>query len=107
MNYRQKITLRTFLKSTASYAGAIVVFPYIVPLSAVVNAGAVAASEPITVGFIGTDRHGIAMNLKSFLAQPDAQAVVVCDLDPDNEQFINDEQANKMLSRAMRSPRRL
>jgi hypothetical protein len=27
--------------------------------------------------------------------------------DPDNERFINDEQANRMLSRAMRSPWRL
>jgi hypothetical protein len=58
MNYSQKITLRTFLKSTTSYAGA------------------VAASERITVGFIGTGSHGIAMNLKGFLAQPDAQPLL-------------------------------
>ncbi|MHC4627061.1 MAG: Gfo/Idh/MocA family protein, partial [Planctomycetota bacterium] len=38
--------------------------------------------ERITVGFIGTGSHGIDMNLKSFLAQPDAQAVAVCDVDP-------------------------
>lgn len=57
-------------------------FPYLFPSSALGKAGAVAASERITVGFIGTGSHGIDMNLKSFLAQPDAQAVAVCDVDP-------------------------
>jgi predicted dehydrogenase len=82
MNCRQKISRRTFLKSATSYAGTAMAFPYIVPSSAVGNAGAVAASERITIGFIGTGSHGIGMNLKSFLPQPDAQAVAVCDVDP-------------------------
>jgi predicted dehydrogenase len=82
MNSKRRITRRGFLKSVASTAGAMAVFPYIVPSSAVGNAGAVAASERITVGFIGTGSHGIDMNLKSFLAQPDAQAIAVCDVDP-------------------------
>ena len=84
MNRRQTITRRTFLKNAASAAGTVAAFPYIVPSSAVGNTGAVAASERITVGFIGTGGHGIGMNLKSFLAQPDAQAVAVCDVDPVN-----------------------
>ena len=79
MSRRQKITRRNFLKSTA---GAVAAFPYVVSSSTVGNAGAVAASERITVGFIGTGSHGIDMNIKSFLAQPDAQAVAVCDVDP-------------------------
>ena len=74
------IARRTFLKqATAGMA-----IPCFVRSSALGKAGAVAASERITVGFIGTGGHGIAMNLKSFLAQPDARAVAVCDVDPVN-----------------------
>ncbi len=78
-----RIGRRAFLKRTAAVAGG-VAMPYFVSSSALGKAGAVAASERITVGFIGTGGHGIDMNLKSFLAQPDAQAVAVCDVDPVN-----------------------
>jgi len=81
MNYR--IGRRAFLKQTA-FAVSSAAIPYFVPSSALGKAGAVAASERITVGFIGTGDHGINMNLKSYLAQPDAQAVAVCDVDPVN-----------------------
>ncbi len=47
MNRRQHITRRTFLKSAAGAAAA---FPYIVPSSALGNAGSVAPSERITIG---------------------------------------------------------
>ncbi|MHC4511542.1 MAG: Gfo/Idh/MocA family protein, partial [Planctomycetota bacterium] len=72
---------RRFLKEAVGVSTAIR-FPYLVEASAMGKAGAVAASERITVGFIGTGSHGIGMNLKSFLAQPDAQALAVCDVDP-------------------------
>ena len=75
------INRRGFLKRAAG-ASAALGFPYLVRSSALGNAGSVAPSERITVGFIGTGSHGIGMNLKSFLAQPDAQAVAVCDVDP-------------------------
>jgi predicted dehydrogenase len=78
-----RIGRRAFLKQTA-FAVSSATIPYFVPSSALGKAGAVAASERITVGFIGTGDHGINMNLKSFLAQPDAQAVAVCDVDPVN-----------------------
>ena len=81
MNYR--IGRRAFLKQTA-FAVSSAAIPYFVPSSALGKAGAAAASERITVGFIGTGDHGINMNLKSYLAQPDAQAVAVCDVDPVN-----------------------
>jgi len=84
MNRRQGTTRRSFLKKAMGAAGAAVTFPYIVPSSALGNAGSVAPSERITLGFIGTGGHGIEMNLKSFLAQSDAQAVAVCDVDPVN-----------------------
>ncbi len=79
----RRIGRRSFLKRTAAVAGG-VALPYFVPSSAMGNADTVAASERITIGFIGTGGHGIAMNLKSFLPQPDAQAVAVCDVDPVN-----------------------
>ena len=75
---------RSFLKQTAQATLGAAVFPYVVAPSSLGKAGSVAASERITVGFIGTGGHGIAMNLKMFLAQPDAQAVAVCDVDPVN-----------------------
>jgi len=75
---------RRFLKQTGCVAVGGLSLPYLVSSSALGKAGAVAASERITVGFIGTGGHGIDMNLKSFLAQLDAQAVAVCDVDPVN-----------------------
>ncbi len=75
---------RRFLKQTGCVAVGGFGLPYLVSSSALGKAGTVAASERITVGFIGTGGHGIDMNLKSFLAQPDAQAVAVCDVDPVN-----------------------
>lgn len=75
---------RRFLKHTGCIAVCGLAFPRFVPSSALSKAGTVAASERITVGFIGTGGHGIEVNLKSFLAQPDARAVAVCDVDPVN-----------------------
>ena len=80
MSHRQYITRRRFLRR----ATGIVAFPYIVSASALAKAGSsrrVAASNRITVGFIGVGSHGIGMNVNSFLANADAQAVAVCDVD--------------------------
>jgi predicted dehydrogenase len=87
------ITRRSFLKRAASAGGSGLVLPYVVRPSALGKAGSVAASERITVGFIGTGGHGRAVNLKNFLAQADAQAVAVCDVDPGQS-----EQARKMVA---------
>lgn len=43
--------------------------------------GAVAPSNRITLGFIGTGEHGRAVNLASMLTQPDAAIVALCDVD--------------------------
>ncbi len=75
---------RRFLKKSAGVFAAATGFPYLVQSSAVGKAGAVAASERITIGFIGTGGHGQGVNLKNFLANADAQAVAVCDVDPVN-----------------------
>jgi len=94
-----KLTRRGLLKQ-ASFAGAAVAgFPYLVRPSAVGAAGTVAPSERIAMGFIGTGGHGRDMNIRSFLAQDDAQAVVVCDVDPQQmamaEMMVNDKYGNK------------
>ena len=84
MNIRRRVTRREFLRRTAGVAGSALALPYIVPSSALGKGGSVAASNRITIGFIGVGGHGIDMNLRTFLGQPDAQAVAVCDVDSNN-----------------------
>lgn len=67
---------RNFIKSSITAA----LFPLIVP-SSVFGKGEIAPSNKITLGMIGTGDHGVNVNLKSFLAQPDVQVVAVCDVD--------------------------
>ena len=55
--------------------------PAIVPASVF---GANAPSNRIAMGFIGVGGHGAGHNLRGFLGQPDAQAVAVCDVDPNH-----------------------
>ena len=55
--------------------------PYFVPSTVLGRDGAVAPSEKITVGFIGTGSHGIGRNLRHYLQQPDARVLAVCDVD--------------------------
>jgi predicted dehydrogenase len=69
---------RRFLKCSAVAAAAV---PTFVPGLALGKDGAVAPSEKITVGFIGTGSHGTHYNLRAYLAQPDAQILAVCDVD--------------------------
>ena len=103
--------------------------PYIITSSALGKAGSVAPSNRITLGFVGLGQHGTRINLRNFLdcvhtreqpfypAEVGHRSATVCHLgnismllgrkmkwDPENERFLNDEQANKMLSRSMRSP---
>ncbi len=69
---------RGFLKRSALAAAAV---PAFVPATVLGKDGAVAPSEKITVGFIGTGSHGTHHNLRAYLAQPDAQVVAICDVD--------------------------
>lgn len=81
---------RRFLKETAGVSLAAIGLPYLVPSSALGKAGAVAPSERITLGFIGTGDHGRNVNIKNFLVNADAQAVAVCDVDPVNRDAARD-----------------
>ncbi len=92
---RNAFSRRGFLKR----ASALAAVPYFVPGSALGGSGGVAASERITMGFIGTGSHGRAMNLRSFLPNRDCQAVMVCDVDPaqmaQGRKMVNDKYGNK------------
>jgi predicted dehydrogenase len=59
---------------------------YVLTSSALGGQGRPAASERITVGFIGVGSHGIGRNLQMFLQQADAQPVALCDVDGKNIQ---------------------
>lgn len=79
-----KLSRRNFLRSAGTIAAGMLGFPYIVSHSALGKAGPVAASERITLGFIGVGGHGRQANLKTFLGFADAQVLAVCDVDPQN-----------------------
>jgi len=85
-----RISRRRFLIKAAGVSAAAVGFPYLVRPSALGKAGSVAASNRITIGFIGVGGHGRAVNLTSFLGNADAQAVAVCDVDAKNCNIARD-----------------
>ncbi len=84
------VSRRRFLGKAAGVSLAAIGLPYLVPSSAMGKSGAVAPSERITLGFIGTGDHGRNVNIKNFLANADAQAVAVCDVDPVNRDAARD-----------------
>ena len=84
------ISRRGFLRNAAGVSLTAIGLPYLVPSSAMGKAGAVAPSERITLGFIGTGDHGRNVNIKNFLVNADAQAVAVCDVDPVNRDAARD-----------------
>ena len=78
------INRRSFLRTGVGALGAAVGLPYFIPSTGLGRDGAVAPSEKISVGFIGTGSHGTHWNLRAYLNQPDARVVVVCDVDSNN-----------------------
>ena len=98
MERRAVITRRRFMKKAAGIAAGATLFPYVVASSVLGKAGGVAASNRFTLGFIGVGGHGIAMNLRTFLGQPDAQVLAVCDVDSDHmgqaRQIVNEKYGN-------------
>ncbi len=72
---------REFLKKTAVVAGGAVAFPYIIPSSALGADGAVAPSNRVVLGCIGTGSQG-TNNMRDFLGHGSrVQIVAVCDVD--------------------------
>ncbi|MHC4754734.1 MAG: Gfo/Idh/MocA family protein [Planctomycetota bacterium] len=75
------ITRRGFLKKAGVGTAGILTFPWFVRASALGKSGSIAASNRITIGMIGVGGHGTGVNLRNFLAQPDARVLAVCDVD--------------------------
>src|SRR3954451_19969028 len=70
---------RTFLGKTARAAAAGFAFPTVIPGSALGLGGAVAPSNRITLGVIGTGNQGFN-DIRSFLKDERVQIVAVCDV---------------------------
>ena len=86
----REVNRRQFLRKTIGVSAGVVGFPYLVRSSALGKAGTVAASERITIGFIGVGGHGRAVNLTNFLGNADAQAVAVCDVETKHMNIARD-----------------
>lgn len=80
MKSRDATSRRQFLKRSAAGSLAAIGFPYIIPSSALGKDGAVAPSNRIVMGCIGTGGKG-RNNMKTFMQQDDVQMVAVCDVD--------------------------
>ncbi|MHC4474602.1 MAG: Gfo/Idh/MocA family protein [Planctomycetota bacterium] len=76
MSQDKNLSRRRFLKQVAAAAA----LPYFVPASTLGKAGAVAPSNRIMMGFIGTGGRG-RFNMRAFRAEADVQVVAVCDVD--------------------------
>ncbi len=73
----RQLTRRQFVRTT----GAMVAAPYAITSNALGAQDKPAASDRITIGFIGVGSHGIGRNLRMFLGQRDAEPVALCDVD--------------------------
>lgn len=82
MNTKTGFTRRQFIKTNALAALAASTFPTIIPSSALGKDGAVAPSNRITVGVIGSGPMGRG-DMGNFLNQKDCQVVAVCDVKAD------------------------
>jgi len=76
---RRALTRRRLLQGAASAAGAAVAAPYVITSTALGAEGRPAASDRITLGFIGTGGRGTAL-LTNFLGLYESQTVAVCDV---------------------------
>jgi len=77
---RKEITRRRFMKNVTGITAGAIAFPYIVPSSALGNAGNVAASNRIVMGCIGVGGMGTG-DMRGFLSKKEVQVVAVCDVD--------------------------
>jgi myo-inositol 2-dehydrogenase / D-chiro-inositol 1-dehydrogenase len=75
------LSRRSFLRRAVAGASTVCAAPLILPSSVFGADGAIAPSNRITIGFIGTGRQATYANIPGFMREPDAQCVAVCDVD--------------------------
>jgi len=80
-SFGKTISRRGFIRRAAATSAALAAAPHVITSTALGAPGVAPASQRIAIGFVGVGSHGTGVNLRSFLGQPDAQAVVVCDVD--------------------------
>jgi len=93
-----KLTRRDFFKKTGLATAGAAAFPYIIPSSALGADGAVAPSNRIVMGAIGTGGQG-THNMKALSNIADVQMIAVCDCDKNHREaakgIVNDIYGNK------------
>jgi len=77
------ISRRTFIKRTGIASLGVTAFPHIIPSTALGADGAIAPSNRIVMGAIGTGGQGM-YDMRTFLGNPEVQIVAVCDVDRDH-----------------------
>ncbi|MBA7690920.1 Inositol 2-dehydrogenase/D-chiro-inositol 3-dehydrogenase [subsurface metagenome] len=92
------INRRAFIKRAAGTAAGVVSFPYIVSSSALGRAGGTAASDRITLGFIGTGKQSKHL-MRSFLNSRGTHVLAGCDVDKlklkRGQEIVEDHYAKK------------
>ncbi|MCW3097204.1 MAG: Myo-inositol 2-dehydrogenase [Chthonomonadaceae bacterium] len=86
MTSETKTSRRGFLKIAATTAVGTVGFPYVVQASALGRDGKVAASNRITMAFIGTGNQG-TNDMRVFLGDERVQVVAVCDVNKESSGY--------------------
>lgn len=86
---RNRTSRRKFLKHTSLLSASAIAAPYIVPSSALGLDGAVAPSERIVMGAIGTGGMGKA-DMNKMMEFPEVQMVAVCDVDRTHREQARD-----------------
>ena len=89
----KRLNRRGFLRHATGMAAGAMAFPYVVPSSALGNAGSVAPSNRVVMGSIGVGSMGTG-DMQGFLNKKEVQYIAVCDVDKghrDNAKAIVDK----------------
>ena len=85
MTDRKSMNRRQFIKRTAGAMIGGIAIPYIIPSSVLGRSNGIAPSDKIAVGCVGTGGMGRG-NMQTFLDEPDAHVLAVCDVDANHLQ---------------------
>ena len=89
---------RQFFKKCAALTTGAAIFPSIIPASALGKNGAVAPSDRINMGWIGTGNNGINW-LRTFLQEKNIQVVAVCDVNKESDGYWNNTVRGREVAR--------